>query len=44
MVLGWPEKDDHALLTLIQDGSHDAFAALVRRHTERLLLSFPAAD
>lgn len=35
MVLGWSEKDDHALLTLIQDGSHDAFAVLVQRHTER---------
>ena len=35
MAAGWPEKDDHDLLALIQDGSHDAFAVLVRRHTER---------
>lgn len=35
MVLGWSEKDDHALLAYIQDGSHDAFAVLVQRHTER---------
>lgn len=35
MVAGWEEKDDHALLTLIQDGSHPAFSVLVQRHTER---------
>jgi RNA polymerase sigma-70 factor (ECF subfamily) len=35
MVSGWPEKDDYELLALVQDGSHDAFAVLVRRHSER---------
>jgi RNA polymerase sigma-70 factor (ECF subfamily) len=35
MAVGWPEKGDHELLTLIQGGSRDAFAGLVRRHTER---------
>jgi len=35
MVLGRLEKDDHALLALIQAGSHDAFAVLVQRHSER---------
>jgi RNA polymerase sigma-70 factor (ECF subfamily) len=31
----WPEKDDHELLALVQDGSHPAFGELVKRHTER---------
>ena len=31
----WPDKDDHELLALIQDGSSQAFALLVERHTER---------
>lgn len=35
MAAGWDEKDDHALLTLIQDGSHHAFSVLVQRHSER---------
>src|SRR5581483_8044184 len=35
MVSGWHEKDDHGLLALIQAGSQEAFAVLVRRHTER---------
>jgi RNA polymerase sigma-70 factor (ECF subfamily) len=30
-----PEKDDQALLALIQEGSHHAFAELVQRHSER---------
>ncbi|MGE0680229.1 MAG: RNA polymerase sigma factor [Candidatus Binatia bacterium] len=35
MAAGWPEKDDHELLALIQNGSHPAFRTLVQRHTER---------
>jgi len=35
MATAWPEKDDHELLVLIQDGNGQAFATLVERHTER---------
>jgi RNA polymerase sigma-70 factor (ECF subfamily) len=35
MAASWTEKDDHALLEHIQDGSRHAFGALVERHAER---------
>jgi RNA polymerase sigma-70 factor (ECF subfamily) len=35
MATAWPEKDDHELLALIQDGNGQAFATLVERHTGR---------
>jgi RNA polymerase sigma-70 factor (ECF subfamily) len=35
MAAGWADKEDHELLALIQDGSGQAFATLVERHTER---------
>ena len=35
MPTAWPEKDDHELLSLIRQGSSQAFATLVERHTER---------
>lgn len=35
MGTGWAEKDDRALLENIREGSHAAFAELVRRHTDR---------
>jgi RNA polymerase sigma-70 factor, ECF subfamily len=35
MATARPEKDDHGLLALIQDGNGQAFATLVERHTER---------
>lgn len=35
MATAWPDKDDHELLALIKDGSGQAFAVLVERHTER---------
>jgi RNA polymerase sigma-70 factor (ECF subfamily) len=35
MATAWPDKDDHELLALIQDGNGQAFAVLVERHTNR---------
>ena len=35
MPAAWPEKDDHELLAQVQEGSRQAFAILVERHTER---------
>lgn len=35
MPAAWPEKDDHELLALVQEGSGQAFSTLVERHTER---------
>ena len=35
MPAAWPEKDDHELLALVQEGSGQAFSILVERHTER---------
>lgn len=35
MPASWADKEDHELLALVRDGSGDAFAALVERHTER---------
>lgn len=35
MPAAWPEKDDHELLALLQQGSGQAFASLVERHAER---------
>jgi RNA polymerase sigma-70 factor, ECF subfamily len=35
MAAGWAERDDYELLSLIQNGSRQAFGVLVERHTER---------
>ena len=35
MAAGWADKEDGELLALIQDGSGQAFAVLVERHTDR---------
>src|ERR1051325_429 len=35
MPTAWPEKDDNELLSLIQNGSSQAFTILVERHTQR---------
>ena len=35
MATAWPEKDDNELLSLIQNGSSQAFSTLVERHSQR---------
>jgi len=35
MPTAWPERDDNELLSLIQNGSSQAFSTLVERHTQR---------
>jgi RNA polymerase sigma-70 factor, ECF subfamily len=35
MAADWSEKDDHELLSLIQDGSRQAFSVVVARHLDR---------
>ena len=43
MATPWPDKGDHELLALVQEGSHPAFAELVR-YRKRLLHALEMED